>query len=265
MSLLDLIYTASITRHPLLNIPSNQSYKFLIIGDSRTSSIQEKILDSITGAKNLVVTNYGCNFDDNFEVLDYFFSRGNKAESIVLSLDHRSGSTSGIAKDWLYYRYKIKADGYLTCRMPMFFYASNNLNFPFREIIQSFFKRIDTLRIDQRDYKIFQVYQPKSSHRQDYTKRPFRYSAIDSLCEKLKSYNISDFRTFTAPYAPDWFSSQSDSETYKKILLKKNYRFYDFSKLYSDTIYFTDDMHLKRKYYTDFTIQFSNTILNTTD
>jgi hypothetical protein len=103
LSALDLFYTYCLTRGPLYKIPSGRHYRYLVIGDSRTSSILEDKLDTLTGSSTINITNYGANLDDVPELLDHFYFKGNSAETVLLSVDLRTGTKYGVAKDWMYY------------------------------------------------------------------------------------------------------------------------------------------------------------------
>lgn len=48
---LDCLYSYAIAKHPLLRIPENKTYDYLIIGDSRVSSLLERPMSDMTGKK----------------------------------------------------------------------------------------------------------------------------------------------------------------------------------------------------------------------
>lgn len=250
---MDILYAYAISRHPLLRIPEGRHYRYLVLGDSRVSSLLEKSLDSLAGGPCIVLPNYGGNIDDMPHVLGYFFDRGNTAETVVCSIDLRLGSNTGVKHEWQYHAHAVKAAHYLMPRIPFRMYALHNATVTPRKVWEDLRRPVDSARIDGRDMGLVQGFSPHAQQSVDYSRQPFRIDAVDRLRELSKEKGVRDFRLLIAPYAPGFLSLQSDPTGYKDLLRKGGYRVYDLSTLYADTAHFADYVHLKRKYYRDFT------------
>jgi DNA-dependent RNA polymerase auxiliary subunit epsilon len=260
LSALDLFYTYCLTRGPLYKIPSGRHYRYLVIGDSRTSSILEDKLDTLTGSSTINITNYGANLDDVPELLDHFYFKGNSAETVLLSVDLRTGTKYGVAKDWMYYPHKLRRHDFLEPRIPFIYYAERNNKLPWRKVTQGLFSEVDSVREDDRDLSIAQTYKVYDDI-PDYSRESFRIGIIDSIRTMLRQHGATDLRLFIAPLSDHFNRSQRDSTSYKKLIRDRGYVLYDHSTLFRDTSYFADDLHIRRKYYDTFTVVFARDLL----
>lgn len=260
LTALDIGYSYSLSRHPLLRIPKHQRFDFLIIGDSRVSSILEKLLDSMTGRRCLVLPNYGANLDDMPFVIDHFFQNGNTAQTVISSIDLRIGGNEGVKHDWLYYAHTSRKNGYLDLRFPFLIYARNNTTVTTKRIFEDLFRDVDSSRKDQRDMNILQWYEPHKDQMKDYSLTPLRIESLLNLKNILKAHGVTDHRLLIAPLSPEFDALQSDPDGYKRLLRDNGFRYYDFSALYTDTSSFADLVHLKRKAYADFTAAVADSI-----
>ena len=253
LTALDICYSYGLSRHPLLKIPKNERFDYLIIGDSRVSSILEKQLDSLTARRCLVLPNYGGNLDDMPFVIDYFFQNGNTARTVISSIDLRIGGNEGVKHEWLYYAHASRKNGYLDPRVPFLTYAQNNTTVTTKRIFEDLFRDVDSSRKDQRDMNILQWYEPHKDQMKDYSVAPLRIESLVNLKNILKAHGVTDHRLLIAPLSPEFDALQSDPDGYKSLLRNNGFRYYDFSAMYPDTSSFADLVHLKRKAYAGFT------------
>jgi hypothetical protein len=260
LTALDIGYSYSLSRHPLLKIPKHERFDYLIIGDSRVSSILEKQLDSLTGRRCLVLANYGGNLDDMPFVIDYFFQNGNTARTVISSIDLRIGGNEGVKHEWLYYAHTSRKNGYLGLKFPFLIYARNNTTVTTKRIFEDLFKDVDSSRKDQRNMNILQWYEPHKDQMKDYSLNPLRIESLVNLKNILKAHGVSDHRLLIAPLSPEFDALQSDPDGYKSLLRDNGFRYYDFSAQFTDTSGFADLVHLKRKAYVDFTAAVADSI-----
>ena len=135
---LDVFYSYSITRHPLYGIPKNRHFDYLIIGDSRVSSILEDRLSYLTGGSAMVIPVSGGGLDDLNKVIGHFFDMGNRAKTVVTSIDLRIGGNLGIKHEWLFYAYDSRKRHYMNPRVPFEMYVRNNKDVTIRKIFRYF-------------------------------------------------------------------------------------------------------------------------------
>lgn len=259
---LDCLYSYSIARHPLLRIPKNQRYDYLIVGDSRVSSLLEGPMSALTGKKVLVLPHYGGNLEDILEVADYFFERGNQAETVISTVDLRIAQAAPAKHDWQYYAQDVMASHYLMPRMPFAIYARNNRKIPLRQVMKEIKRPVDTSRKETRDMAILQHYEPHPDQMRAYDTSDLRLDLILTLREKLKSYGIKDHRLLVAPLSPDYARYHPGAESYKDVMRKEGFRLYDCASMYADTTAFADLVHLKRNKYLDFSRKLSDSLIN---
>ncbi len=261
LSGMDCLYSYGIARHPLLRIPEKKEYDYLIIGDSRVSSLIEDEIGAKTGKSVIVLPHYGDNLKDVLYLTDYFLERGNRAKTVISTVDLRIAQSSQMTHDWEFYAYDVKAHYYLKPRIPFVMYASNNRKIPFRKVVEGISSPIDSARRETRDFNIFQRYEPSREQKIPYDTTHLRLDLILALREKLKKHGIRDHRLIVAPLSPDYPRYHPGAESYKDIMRSHGFRLYDCSKMYTDTTAFADLIHLKRKTYMDFSRRFADSLL----
>lgn len=260
MACLDILYSHAIARHPLLRIPEGRHYDHLVLGDSRVSSLLEQTLDTATDAGWIVVPHYGGNVDDIRRVLDQFFESGNRADTLWLSVDMRLFGNTGTNYEWLYYAYDSRRRHYLNPRFPFVTYARNNARVDMRRVLTDLRRPVDTSRKESRDFGIVQWYAPHNDQKRDYSAQAFRRGALDSIMRGAAHKGVKAIGLFTAPLSPDFAGYQSRPDAFKKELRGLGLRYIDFSNTFSDTVYFADLVHLKRRHYRDFTLAFADSV-----
>jgi hypothetical protein len=257
---MDCLYTYGVARHPLLNIPENHTYDYLIIGDSRVSSLIEKDLSAQTGKSVIVLPHYGDNLKDVIKLTDYFLKRGNRAKTVISNVDMRIAQSSGMSHEWEFYAYDVHEQHYLKPRIPFAIYALNNRKIPFRKVMEGIRQPIDTVRAEHRDLSIFQKYEPSREQKIPYDTSNLRLDLILELREKLKQHGIHDHRLIVAPLSPEYARYHPGRESYKDIMRNNGFRLYDCSAVYGDTAAFVDLIHLKRNHYLDFSRKFADSL-----
>jgi hypothetical protein len=257
---MDCLYTYGVARHPLLNIPENHTYDYLIIGDSRVSSLLEEDISAQTGKTVMVLPHYGDNLKDVLKLTDYFLERGNHAKTVISNVDLRIAQSSGMTHEWEFYAYDVHAHHYLKPRIPFVIYALNNRKIPFRKVMEGIRRPVDTVRAEHRDFSITQRYEPSREQKIPYDTSHLRLDLILELREKLKKYGIHDHRLVVAPLSPEYPRYHPGSESYKNIMRSKGFRLYDCSAVYNDTSGFADLIHLKRNHYRDFSRKFADSL-----
>lgn len=259
---LDCLYSYGIARHPLLRIPEQRTYDYLIIGDSRVSSLLEGPMSEMTGKKIMVLPHYGGNLEDILEVADYFFARGNRAHTVISTVDLRIAQTAAAKHDWQYYAHDVVSSDYLMPRFPFAMYARNNRKIPLRKVWEEIRRPVDTSRKETRDMGIFQKYEPHSDQMNAYDTSNLRLDLILKLREKLRAQGVQDHRLLVAPLSPEYGKYHPGAESYKDVMKKEGFRLYDCAGLYSDTAAFADLVHLKRNKYLDFSRQLADSLVN---
>jgi len=257
LALLDIAYTWAITRKPLNDIQTNRHYDYLIAGDSRTNPLLPSYLNMITGKKTINIGYPAYCLEDNRRVLTYFFERGNRADKVFLQMDLRFGTANEIRREWYYKPYLMMHEGLLTPRFPFKYYALNNKNITFMTVknhmmygLQTPAERayFDSLEIVN-DYRPFR-YNDKLL--EDPADKPFLMNELLAFEKTLKQYGVKELVLFTAPFSPNWFSSQSDTSSYKKKIIEAGFKYVDLSTVYPDTTYFKDYTHIKNNKYLEF-------------
>lgn len=257
---LDCLYSYAIAKHPLLRMPENKTYDYLVIGDSRVSSLLEGPISEMTGKKVLVLPHYGGNLEDILAVTDYFFQRGNHAHTVISTVDLRIAQAAPAKHDWQYYAHNVLADHYLTPRIPFAIYARNNRKIPFRKVMEEIRRPVDTSRKETRDMSLFQKYEPHADQMNAYDTNNLKLDLILDLRKKLKDQGVHDHRLLVAPLSPDYSKYHPGAESYKVAMRKEGFRLYDCSGIYSDTAAFADLVHLKRNKYMDFSRNLADTL-----
>jgi hypothetical protein len=257
---LDWVYSYALSRHPMLRIPRDRHYGNLVIGDSRVSSLLEGALDSITGSPWIVIPHYGGNADDIRIALSHFFMEGNRADTVWISTDMRLFGNTGIRYEWLYYAHESRHSGFLQPRIPFRMYALNNASVGPRRIITDLTRDVDRSRTEVRDFSIVQWYEPHMDQQRDYSSQQFRYGLLDSIQTLLRRHGVRHFGFFTAPLSPDFFKYQRHEVSYKDSLRGMSDLYVDFSRTFTDTAYFADLVHLKRRFFLPFTRIFADSL-----
>lgn len=259
---MDCLYTYGVARHPLLNIPENHTYDYLIIGDSRVSSLLEKDISEQTGKSVIVLPHYGDNLKDVLKLTDYFLERGNRAKTVISNVDLRIAQSSEMSHEWEFYAHDVYARHYLMPRIPFMIYALNNRKIPFRKVLEGIRQPVDTIRKEHRDLGIFQQYQPSREQKIPYDTSNLRLDLILELREKLRQHGIHDHRLIVAPFSPEYPRYHPGRESYKDIMKSRGFRLYDCSAIYDDTAAFADLIHLKRNHYKDFSRIFADSLIH---
>jgi len=259
---LDCLYSYAIARHPLLRIPERQTYDYLIIGDSRVSSLLEGPMSEMTGKKIMVLPHYGGNLEDILEVADYFFERGNRATTVISTVDLRISQAAPAKHDWQYYAHDVSSSNYMMARFPFAIYARNNRKIPLRKVMEEMQRPLDTSRKETRDMGLFQKYEPHADQMRAYDTADLRLDLILKLRENLRNKGVRDHRLLVAPLSPDYARYHPGAESYKDVMKKEGFRLYDCAGLYSDTSAFADLVHLKRTKYLDFSKHLADSLVN---
>lgn len=262
---LDCLYSYAIAKHPLLRIPENKTYDYLVIGDSRVSSLLEGPMSDLTGKSVLVLPHYGGNLEDILAVTDYFFERGNRATTVISTVDLRIAQTAPAKHDWQYYAHNVVTQEYLMPRVPFAIYARNNRKIPLRKVLEEIKKPVDTSRKETRDMGLFQKYEPHADQMNAYDTSNLRLDLILTLRKKLRRYGVKDHRLLVAPLSPDYARYHPGAESYKATMRKEGFRLYDCSGLYNDTTAFADLVHLKRNKYLDFSRKLADSLKQLND
>ena len=266
LSMLDVFYTWAITRRPLFWIEKHQHYDYLIAGDSRTSPLLVPYLDQITGKKTINIGYPAFTLEDNRRVLQYFFDRGNRADTVYLQVDRRFGTAIDIRREWYYKPYFFLQDGLEMPRIPFKYYAENNKNITLKSIgshLKFHFQK-DEIRdawdtsLIMGDYRRFEYNEKLLA---DHSHLPFLMNELKSFRHFLSDHGVSALVLFTAPYSPNWFHSQKDTSAYKKLLREEGFTYHDLSVIYTDTTYFKDYTHIKNNRYLEFCRDFNERII----
>jgi hypothetical protein len=204
--------------------------------------------------------------EDNQKILQYFFDRGNRVERVLLQMDLRFGTASGIKQQWYYWPYLHRQVGMLPLEIPFSYYAKENKNITLRTLgsgIKYLFTvgdgelELDTAEINN-DFRPF-LYNKKLL--KDHSKEPFRYQALLEFDAFLKKNGVRELILFKAPCTPQWFDSQSDTATYKQGLKRLGFQHFDLSGAYGDTSYFKDYTHIKNSKYLEFSRYFIQNVI----
>lgn len=260
LSLLDIYYTWVISETPLYEIGNNEQIDYLIAGDSRTNPLLPEYLRIVSGKKVINIGEPGYVLDDNIKILHYFFDKGNKVDRVLLQVDWKFGSRypeDVEPKDWRYMPNLIRQEGLLTPRIPFIFYAKNNRNIKPTHIVK--FSEIALLRDGKTDpldtmsvLRSDRTFKHNEKMLEDFSKFELRLKDIIALDTFLKRKGVKELILFSAPYLPEWITSQSDSASYKHKVRQAGYRLHDFSTVYKDTTMFKDYLHVRNNKYLEF-------------
>jgi len=266
LACLDVFFTWAITEKPLSGIKERRHYDLLIAGDSRTNPLLPGYLDRITGLRTINIGSPAFILEDNLRILEYFFERGNTVDQVALQIDLRFGTERKKIKDWEYEPYLIRQKGLLSPRVPFLFYAKHNQNITFHNVwngIKHHFKDgrdepvLDTMVV----YLDFRPFIFRQRQLEDYANNPFLMDELKNFERFLKRNGVKKLILFTAPFAPNWFASQSDTTLYKRRLRDAGYTYHDFSTIYPDTSHFKDYTHIKNNRYLEFCRDFTRGVL----
>ena len=266
LTLLDWIYTMTITQRPLLSIKENRSYDYLIAGDSRTNPLVAPYIDLRTGLKTINIGFPAFTLEDNQRIIQYFFDRGNRVDRVILQMDQRFGTSSGTKQEWYYWPYLHRQSGLFTMELPFGYYARENKNINLKTLgsglkylitVGDGEMKLDTAEINN-DFRPF-LYNSKLL--KDCSKEPFRYNDLIAFDAFLKKNGVRELILFKAPCTPEWFKSQADTATFKQKLRGMGFKYFDLSGAYTDTSYFKDYTHIKNSKYLEFSRYFIQKVI----
>jgi hypothetical protein len=266
LACLDILFTWAITAKPLSGIRERRHYDLLIAGDSRTNALLPGYLDMITGLRTINIGTPSLNLEDNHRIMEYFFERGNTVDQVALQIDLRFGTARRAVKDWEYEPYLIRQKGLLSPRVPFLFYAKHNQNITLHKV----WKGISHILEDSKEdpgldtMKVLHDFRPFLFNERllaDHSCDPFLMDELKDFERYLKRNGVKQLILFTAPFSPNWFSSQTDTTLYKKRLREAGYTYHDFSTIYRDTSYFKDYTHIKNNRYLEFCREFRRVVL----
>lgn len=264
-SLLDIFYTWVISEHPVYSIKNDEQIDYLIAGDSRTDPLLESYLEHVTGKKIIQIGSPGYILENNIEILEFFFSKGNRVDKVILQVDWKFGSSTENKKNFEYMPHIMRHQGLFKPRIPFEYYMVNNKNIRPTHIY-NFSKNLlkknksDSATIDTVNVKHTPFVNNKKLW-QDYSINKFRIEDIVALREYLHKMGVKELILFSPPYLPEFISSQSDSASYKTIIKNAGFKHYDFSTVYKDTSYFKDHLHVKNSKYMEFCRLFASIVM----
>jgi hypothetical protein len=245
--LLDAFYTWSISETPAFGIGENEKVDCIFAGDSRTVSLRSDYISFIRGRKDLNISSPSYTLENNIELLEYFFRRGNMADRVVLQVDQKFGSRRGIIRNEEYMPHLFRENP-LQLRIPFKYYAENNKNIRPSHVFRKFMwamsgkprqAGIDTIHVKSTHY---------IRHDQllvDHSKERFRIEDIVALRDFLFKKGVKEVILYTPPHLSEWLHSQSDTASFKDKVKRAGFRYYDLSHVYSDTSYFKDYLHVQ--------------------
>ena len=264
-SLLDIFYTWIISENPVYSIKNDEHIDYLIAGDSRTDPLLEPFLEHITGKKIIQIGSHGYVLQNNIEILEYFFSKGNRVDKVILQVDWKFGSSIENKKNFEYMPHIMREQGLFKPRIPFEYYMINNKNIRPTHIYK-YSKNM--LKKDKSESVIIDTvnvkHTPFVNNRklwEDYSVNRFRIEEIVALRDYLHKMGVKELILFSPPYLPEWISSQSDSASYKTIIKNAGFKHYDFSTVYKDTSYFKDHLHVKNSKYMEFCRLFASIVM----
>ncbi|NDC77410.1 MAG: hypothetical protein EBZ67_06015 [Chitinophagia bacterium] len=248
--LADLFFTWSISRVPAFDIRDNEKVDYIFLGDSRTISLRPDYLSYITGKKVLNFSAPAFTLDNNRELLEYFFRRGNTVEKVVLQVDQKFGSRTGNQRNYEYMPHLIRENP-LEPRFPFQFYAKNNKNIGPRHVIRGL--RYDEVASRRRPGQVPDTlgkvtqfrYNPKLMV--DHSLESFRIEDIIALRDYLKGKGVKELILYSPPLMQQWNWIQSDTVSFKRKVRDAGFRYFDLSNLYPDSTYFNDQLHVRNQ------------------
>lgn len=257
MYALETFYDYEFAKNGLAGIKMNTaySYDYLVLGDSRASSIRSSVIDSVTGLSGVTVANFGSSLGDLRETLDIFLECGNSAKVLFLSIDPAIGSRNYVAKKFLYVPFKqyLGTSGF---HFPFAEYARYNRNFSLQKLSQAISGKWDPMRRLNPDQPFFKR---RMVQYVDHSARDFHIEFLIDLRHYCETRGMQ-LVLFTAPYSPDYRAIQSEFSKYKRKIDSAQLRFFDFSELFDDKQYFTDDVHLRRSSEVLFSLEISKMV-----
>ena len=238
-----------------IGMDGGRSYDYLILGDSRVSSIRTGVIDSVTGLKGMAVTNFGASLGDISETLDIFLMAGNRSKYVFLAIDPFIGSRNYVGKEYLYVPFKqyLSVDKF---HFPFSRYARFNRNYSLSKLADAICGKWDPMRRHNPD-------QPEFRRRNvQFTDHSLRNFHTDFLVD-FKRYCESkgmQLVLFTPPYTPDYLAIQTAFANFKMKIDSLGVAFFDYSELYDDKRYFIDDFHLRRDREAVFSLEVSEMV-----
>jgi hypothetical protein len=266
LSLLDILYTWAITQKPLHDIRENEHFDYLIIGDSRSNPLITFYLEHITGAKVMSLAEPAFILEDNLEILNYFYRKGNTVDRVLIQADWKFGSRTVSEKEWVYEPYLIREKGLLSPRIPFVMYAKHNRNYKPMMLVKHIRDGMmgnpksplsDTNLILASNYS----YRVNEKLRADYSIYPFRIDDFKKLETELKEKGVKEVVLFSIPHLREWITTQSDSASFKTKIRTAGFKYHDFSTIYPDSTWFKDYLHVRNNRYMDFCQKFAATVM----
>lgn len=248
---LDGFYTWALSETPAFGIGVNEKVDYILAGDSRTISLRAPYMSHITGKKVLNISAPGYTLDNNIELLEYFFRRGNRVDRVVLQVDQKFGSRTVPSHDFEYKPHLFRENP-LMARIPFRYYAENNRNIRPSEVLgkarQTLSEGAGTpgLVLDTVNVK-FTYFRHNNNLLTDHSRDPFRLDDLLALRDFLRSRGVKELILYSPPYLPEWIHSQSDSASFKQKIRDAGFTYYDLSNVYPDTSYFKDHLHVQNR------------------
>lgn len=265
LSTLDVLYTWILSETPVYGIGRNQKVDYLIGGDSRSMLLHAEYLSDVTGKRVVNISSAAFTLDDLVLMVDYFFKRGNTADTFLLQIDPRFGTFQKIEKDFEYHAHLLREKGLFTPRVPFKYYLDNRGDIKPTKVLSA---AKNMLRGGEKDrLKDTAVKKPSwfkvdKRFNKDVTYEVFRIEEIIRLREFLLSKGVKEVVVFTPPHLPSWAEIQSDSSYFKNIVKGEGFKYVDMSLTYSDTAYFRDHLHLRYEKYMEFNRYFAGRMLS---
>lgn len=249
LALLDAFYTWSLSETPAFGIGENEKVDCIFAGDSRTISLRPSYLSFLTGRKVLNISSPAYTLDNNIELLEYFFRRGNRVDRVVLQVDQKFGSRRGVTRNDEYMPHLFREDPFQP-RIPFKYYAENNRNIRPSDVFRKFRwalsgkpreEGVDTVNVK------FTYYIKHDKLLVDHSKDEFRIDDIIKLRDYLGKMGVKELILYSPPFLSEWIHSQSDSASFKAKVLRAGFPYHDLSNIYSDTSYFKDYLHIQNQ------------------
>lgn len=238
-----------------IGMDGGRSYDYLILGDSRVSSIRTGVIDSVTGLKGMAVTNFGASLGDISETLDIFLMAGNRSKYVFLAIDPFIGSRNYVGKEYLYVPFKqyLSIDKF---HFPFSRYARFNRNYSLSKLAEAIAGKWDPMRRHNPDQPEF-----RRRHAQfiDHSSRNFHTDFLVTFKRYCASKGMQ-LVLFTPPYTPEYLAIQTKFSKFRSRIDSVGVQFFDYSALYGDKRYFIDDFHLRRESETLFSLELSRIV-----
>ena len=265
LSVLDIVYTWSISENPVYGIGRDERVDWVIAGDSRSVGLGGQYLSTITGKKVVNISSPYYTLENNREILQYFFDNGNRAERVLLQMDQKFGSRRRVLmRDYEYMPHVIRQKGLFSPRFPFKYYAENNKNIRPGQVMEFARKALSgeaKAADEDTGYTKATSFIRNPRLMVDHSKDEFRLDDIKALRDYLHTKGVKELVLYLPPYLPEWIQTQSDSSSFKQKLRDAGFRYYDFSNVYGDTTYFKDHLHLHNRKYNEFSRLMAATVI----